>query len=215
MTNSNPQEEQVNPKNILAKVITSPKEAFLFIDSYKYNKHATFLLILSGIIKAFDKAESKSMGDHLSIWGVIGFSIVIGVLFGWIVNYIYAFVVSKTGKYLNGKANTESILRILAYSLTPAVISIIILFIRILIYGNSIFQSDSVYSYGELNTILSYFFIFLDLFLISWSLVLFVIGISITQKFSIGKSIVNIVSPAILIMVIAFTLYFLADLFIH
>ncbi|MNL19490.1 Yip1 domain protein [compost metagenome] len=213
MTKSTIQEE-VNPKNILVKIFTAPKEAFQFIESYKYNKHVTLLLILSGIIKALDKAESKSMGDHFSIWGVIGFSIFIGVLFGWILNYIYSFFISKTGRYLNGKASTESILRVLAYSLIPAIISLFVFFLRILIYGNSIFRSSIIYE-GELNNIIYYFFIFIDLFLMSWSLILFIIGVSIVQKFSILKSIVNIISPAILIMIIAFILYITIDLIIN
>ncbi len=216
MTNYNSKEEAVNPKNILEKVCTSPKQAFQFIDNYKYNKHVILLLVLSGIVKALDKAETKSMGDNIPIWGIIGFSLFIGLLFGWLLNYIYAFLVSKTGEYLNRKASTESILRVLAYSLIPAIISLFVYFVRILFYGNSIFQSTLLYSSDEfLNNIISYIFIFIDLFLMVWSLILLIIGVSIVQKFSIGKAIVNIVLPAILIVLIFLIIYVVIDLIAH
>jgi len=216
MTNYNSKEEAVNPKNILEKVCTSPKQAFQFIDNYKYNKHVILLLILSGIVKALDKAETKSMGDNISIWGIIGFSLIIGLIFGLLLNYIYAFLASKTGEYLNGKASTDSILRVLAYSLIPAIISLFVYFVRILFYGNSIFQSTLLYSSDEfLNNIISYIFIFIDLFLMVWSLILLVIGVSIVQKFSIGKAIVNIVLPAILIVLIFLIFYVVIDLITH
>lgn len=210
---NNPQ-EAVTPQNILVKIFTSPTEAFQFIDSYKYNKHVIFFLILSGIIKAFDKAESKGMGDNMSIWGVIAFSILIGLLFGWFFNYIYSWAISFTGSYFNGKANTQAILRVLAYSLLPSVFSLFFLFLRILVYGNAIFQSDyEYYNASSFDNIFYYVFLIIDISLTIWSFILFIIAISVVQKFSIGKAILNVIIPAILVVLSAIVIFILVDLF--
>jgi hypothetical protein len=215
INSNNQQEELVTPKNILSKILLSPKEAFIFIENYKYDKYVMLFLILSGIVRALDKAISKNMGDNLSVWGVIFFSILIGIAFGWILNYIYAASISWTGRWFNGKGNTQSILRIIAYSFLPSIISLFFLSLQILIYGNAIFQSDSQYLNEGFNAIINYIFAFIDLILIIWTIVLFVIGISVVQKISIGKAILNLILPAFLIVLSALIIFITIDLLIN
>lgn len=208
------QKEVVNPKNIISKIFFSPKEAFTFIVNYKYEKYVTLLLILSGIVKAFDKAISKNMGDHLPLWGVISCSILIGITFGWIVNFIYAAAISWTGKWLNGKGNTKSILNVLSYALLPSIFSLFLIILQILIYGNTIFQSSYEYLFFNLSdNLIHWTFYFFDLVLIIWSVILLVIGLSVVQKISIVKAILNLILPAFLIVLMAFSAFVIYDLF--
>ena len=208
------QREVVNPKNIISKIFFSPKEAFTFIVNYKYEKYVTLLLILSGIVKAFDKAISKNMGDHLPLWGVISCSILIGITFGWIVNFIYAAAISWTGKWLNGKGNTKSILNVLSYALLPSIFSLFLIILQILIYGNTIFQSSYEYLFFNLSdNLIHWTFYFFDLVLIIWSVILLVIGLSVVQKISIVKAILNLILPAFLIVLMAFSAFVIYDLF--
>ncbi|MDN3672280.1 Yip1 family protein [Flavobacterium branchiarum] len=213
--NKNQPEELITPKNILLKIWLSPKESFKFIDNYKYDKHVILLLILSGIVQAFDKAISKNMGDDFSIWGVIIFSILIGTTCGWIINYLYATTISLTGKWFNAKGDTRSILRVIAYALTPSIISLILLLVRISIYGNAVFQSPDNYFNGQFDEIIYYLFYFIELILVIWTMVLFAIGVSVAQKISIGKAILNIILPAFLIILSALTLFVISDLLLN
>ncbi|MBS7230859.1 YIP1 family protein [Flavobacterium psychroterrae] len=211
--NNYQQEAIVNPKNILTKIVTSPKEAFIFINDYKYNKHVTLFLILSGIVSSFDKAISKDMGNNLPLWGVITYGILIGITFGWLINFTYAFSISWTGRLLKGSGDTQAILRVIAYSSLPVITSLFFLSLQILIYGNAIFQSSffDLY-YGLFHTIIYWFFYFADLVLIIWTVVLLVIGTSVAQKISTGKAILNLLLPAFLIMLIALTIFIVVDL---
>lgn len=205
--------ELVTPNNLLKKIWFSPKEAFTFLVQYKYDKHVTLFLILSGIVNAFDKAISKSMGDSLPLWGVISFSILIGILFGWIVKFLYALSINWTGRWFNAKGDTKSILRILAYAFIPSIFSLFLLFIKIGIYGNTIFQSDYENLHSSLlDNIIYWTIYFLDLILVVWSVVLLVIGISVVQKISIGKAILNLILPAFLITLTAFVIFVVSDL---
>jgi hypothetical protein len=214
--NNYQQEATVTPKNILTIIWFSPKETFGFINDYKYNKKIVLFLTLSGIVRSFDKAISKNVGDNLSIWTIIFFGVISGILFGWLVNYIYAFLISWTGKWFNGVGDTQSILRVIAYSSLPIIASLFILFLRILIYGNAIFESSfsDVYN-GLFDTILYWTFYFIDLVLIIWTVVLLVIGTSVVQKISTGKAIINLLLPAFLIVSSALTIFIIFDLLLN
>lgn len=214
--NNYQQQDIVTPKNILTKIWFSPKETFTFINNYKYNKNVILFVTFSGIVKSFDKAISKDVGDNLSIWTIVLFGILSGVVFGWIINYIYAFSISWTGRWFNGAGDTQSILRVIAYSSLPIIASLFFLFLRILIYGNAIFQSNFFDLYnGLFDTIIYWGFYFIDLVLIIWTVVLLVIGTSVVQKISTGKAILNLILPALLLVFSALIIFVIFDLFLN
>ncbi|MET0946747.1 MAG: YIP1 family protein [Flavobacterium sp.] len=212
--NTNYQQETiVTPKNILTKIWVSPKETLTFINSYRYNKNVILFLTLSGIVKSFDKAISKNVGDNLSIWTIVFFAIISGIFFGWIINYVYAFSISWTGRWFNGAGDTQSILRMIAYSSLPIIVSLFFLCLRILIYGNAIFQSNFFDLYnGLFDTFIYWTFYFIDLILILWTVALLVIGTSVVQKISTVKAILNLILPAFLLVFTALIIFIVFDL---
>lgn len=196
-------------KEIFSKIWTKPRLIFKFINDNDYDKFVKLLLVLAGISRAFDRASMKDMGDNMSIWGILSLSIILGGLLGWISYYIYAALLSLTGDWLDGKGDTTSILRILAYAMTPAIISLLLLIPQIGIYGNEIFKADGdITSAGLIPNILVYGSMILELILGIWTIVLCVIGVSEVQKLSIGKSILNLLLP-ILVFVVPIIIIFL------
>jgi hypothetical protein len=189
-------------KEIFSKIWTKPRLIFKFINDNHYDKFVKLLLVLAGISRAFDRASMKDMGDKMSIWGILSLSIILGGLLGWISYYIYAALLSWTGDWLDGKGDTTSILRILAYAMTPAIISLLLLIPQIGIYGNEIFKADGdITSAGLIPNILVYGSMILELILGIWTIVLCVIGVSEVQKLSIGKSILNLLLPILVFAV--------------
>lgn len=204
----------ISEKELFMKIMTAPREAFKFINDYKYEKHLYILLFLAGIVRSIDRASSKNMGDNYSIWAVIGLSVIAGGLFGWISYYIYSALISWSGKWMNGKGNTQSILRVLAYALFPSILSLIILVPHIAIYSNQLFKSeDDFYSAGVVDSIVYIGFLLIEVLLGTWSLVLCVIGISEVQQLSLGKSILNLLLPAILVLFLMLILFLPFQLF--
>jgi hypothetical protein len=200
-------------KDVFIKIITSPREAFRFINDYKYEKHLYILLCFGGIVRAFDRATSKNMGDHFSILAIILICIFSGGLFGWISYYIYASLMSWCGGWFNARGNPKSILRILAYALFPSILGLVILIPQILIYGNEIFKSQTDIDATDLiNFSVFYALIFIEVMLSIWSFILIIIGISEVQKLSIGKSILIVLLPAVLIISFGLILFLLFDL---
>lgn len=201
---------QISEKDIFIKLLTSPREAFKFINDYKYEKHLYILLFLAGMVRTFDRASTKNMGDNYSIWTIIAICVIFGGFFGWITYYIYSALISWTGSWMNGKGNTQSVLRVFAYAFFPSIFILILLIPQIAIYGNELFKSDNdLYSLASMESIVLYVILFVEFTLGIWSLILCVIGISEVQKLSIGKSILNLLLPAILFVFIILVLVLL------
>ncbi len=192
----------LSDKEIFTKMWTSPRQVFKYINDKHYDKYVTVLLVLSGISKSFDRASMRNMGDSMSIWAILGFCVILGGLLGWISYYIYAALVSWTGKWLNGKGDTSSILRIFSYAMTPSIVALIFLVPQIGVYGIEMFKKDGdISSAGLISNIFVYGSLILDVVLGIWTLVFCVVGISEVQKISIGKSILNLLLPIFVILI--------------
>jgi hypothetical protein len=196
------QQENLLDKEIFTKIWTSPRKVFRYLNERNYDKYMTILLLLSGISRAFNQAATKKIGDKMSIWAILVICIIFGGLLGWVSYYIYAALISWTGKWLKGEGNTNSILRIISYAMIPSIIALIFLIPQIGIYGNEIFKSDGdITSAGLGSNILVYLTFFLEVVFGIWTIILCIIGISEVQKFSIGKSILNLLLPGLLILI--------------
>lgn len=206
---------KLSDKEIFIKIWTSPREVFKYINDNKYDKFVHILLVLAGIAKSFDKASENDMGDNLPLLAVIAFCVFLGGLFGWISYFIYAALLRWTGKWLNGKGDTESLLRMISHAMIPSICVLVLLIPQILLFGNGIFKSELDAYGGEIFlTIVLYSSIILEMILGIWTLVIFVIGLSEIQKLSIGKSILNMILPVLIIIVpIALVAFILGDLF--
>lgn len=201
-------------RDIFKKIWFSPGVVFRFIEQNSYGKYVTILLFLAGISSALDRASMRSSGDSMSLWAIIGAAVLFGGLFGWISYYIYAALLSWTGKWLKAEGNTKSLLRMLAYATIPSIASLILVFAQIGVFGNSIFQSYHDIDSLELPmTIFYYLTVAFEAILGIWTFVLIIAGLSEIQKLSIGRSILNALLPILVILIpIAIIAFILGDL---
>lgn len=193
--------QHLTDKEVFTKIWTSPRRVFRYINDTGYDKYFIVLLVLAGISRAFDRASLKNMGDQMSLWAILGICIIVGGLLGWISFYIYAWLVSWTGKWLKGKGNTSSILSMLTYGMIPSAAALIFLVPQIGIYGVELFKEDGdIFSAGLIANIFVYGSMIIELILGIWTIVLCVIGVSETQKLSIGMTILNLLLPVVLLL---------------
>ena len=192
---------KLTDKDIFTKIWTSPRLVFKYINDNYYDKYVTVLLVLSGISRSFDRASMKNMGDEMSIWAIIGYCVILGGLLGWISYYLYAALVSWTGGWLKGQGDTSSILRIFSYAMIPSIIALVFLIPQIGIYGVEIFKEDGdITSADWVSNIFFYGSMALEAVLGICTIIFCVIGVSEVQKLSIGKSILNLLLPIIVIL---------------
>jgi hypothetical protein len=201
-TESTPHGKPLTDIEVFTHIWFSPRTVFKFINDTWYEKYMILLLCLGGIVRAFDRASTKNMGDHMSLGGIVAFCVIAGGLLGWISFYLYAALVSWTGKWLKGQGDTQSIMRILAYAMLPAISSLILLIPQIAVYGNELFKSNGdLTNTNELSNSIYKSTGLLEFVLAIWTIVLTVIGISEVQQLSIGKSILNVILPVFVIVI--------------
>ena len=200
--NDNPEENNLTDREVFTKIWSEPRRVFKFIDQSGYGKYGFYLLCLVGIARAFDKAIEKNWGDDMSLWAVLATCIFVGGLFGWISLYIYSFFISWSGNWLKGEANSDTILRIMTYSAIPTVAAMVLLVYQISFFGNEVFQEQNEIE----NTSIVSYPLFLSLSILRfafgiWSFVLLVIGVSEVQKFTVGKALLNVLLPFLVLLV--------------
>lgn len=186
---------------IFTKMWTEPRRVLKYINETKYEKYFYIILFLAGVSGAFDRAAIKNMGENVSLLGIIAGCVLLGGFLGWLSYYIYAALLSWTGKWLDGKGNTDSIYRILAYAMFPSVVSLLFLVPQIAVYGIDLFRQDGdLVNAGVFGNIIFWGSLSLEIILGIFTLVFSVIGISEVQKISIGKSILNLLLPLLIIV---------------
>ncbi|CAD7810568.1 hypothetical protein CHRY9390_02201 [Chryseobacterium aquaeductus] len=193
--------EVLSDQDIFTKIWTKPRKVFKFINDTQYEKYMYILLFFAGVARAFDRATSKNMGDNSSLLTIVLGAVVLGGALGWISYYIYAALLSWTGKWLNGVANTSSIFRMIAYAVFPSVLALIFLVPQMAIYGIDVFRDADYTSAGTFGNVLFWTSAFIQIALSITTLVLMVIGLSEVQKFSVGKAILNLILPIAVIIV--------------
>jgi hypothetical protein len=203
----------LSDQDIFTKIWTEPRRIFKFINETKYEKYLYILMFLAGVSSAFDRASSKNMGENYSIFVIVFICILMGGLLGWISYYIYAALLSWTGKWLDGSGDTSSIFRMIAYAMIPSVVSLIFLIPQIAVYGGNLFKDIDYTFESTLANIIFWISVFCEVGLSIVTLVFTVIGLSVVQKFSIGKAIVNLLLPIavillpILLIVLIFSMF--------
>ncbi len=214
LDNNFAEEEQpitLTDKEIFTKIWTAPRMVFKFIEAHKYEGNQTILLVIAGIAGALQRASDRSLGDDADLLMVIVTSLVAGVLTAFIFYPFYALLVSWTGKWLKGKADTASVLRVFAFSSIPSIFVLILTVLAILFLGKEFFLSETSLLFESTpHTIIFLGLLIPQVILAIWSLILFVIGLSEVQQFSILKAIINIILPILIIaipLLIVFNIY--------
>jgi len=193
----------LSDKDIFTKIWMSPREVFKFINDTRYAKFTTVLLILGGITSALNNATYRNMGDLLPLWGVLMACVIGGAIFGWLYLYIYAALMSWTGKWLKGVGNTRSLFRMMSYALIPSLVVLFTFILRVVLFGNNEFQRNvDMFENAFLTTSIYTVTAFIEIVISVWTLVILVIGISEVQKLSIWKSILNLILPGLLLIAV-------------
>ncbi|AZA51971.1 Yip1 family protein [Chryseobacterium sp. G0201] len=194
--------EALSDKDIFTKIWLEPRRIFKYINDKEYEKYFYILVFFAGMVRAFDRASLKNMGDKTSLFVIIASCVLIGGFLGWLSYYIYAALLSWTGKWLGGIGNTSSLYRIIVYAMIPSILSLILLIPEIAIYGNDVFKDNSdLVNSGIVGNIIFWLSIFFEFSLSIVTFVFMMIGVSEVQKFSLGKAFLNLLLPLLVFIV--------------
>lgn len=192
-------------KEIFTRIWTEPRLVMKYINDNSYDKFVVFLLVIGGISNAFDRIVSSDLFINQPLIVLVGIGLVLAGLSGWLGNYIYAAILTWTGKAFDGKAHSSDVFRVCAYAMIPSIFLILIVFLQLFVFGFEVFRDDfDTNSLGAGELAIYFGLALLTIVFGVWSLVIFVVGLSEVQKFSIGKAIGNLILSFLVILIPAF-----------
>lgn len=190
----------INENNLLLKIWVKPKATLTYILENCPNKFIIPLMILGGITRSIDRASAQNMGDKQSTFFILMIAIIAGGMFGWLSYYFYAWLLKVTGKWLGGIAEFEDFRTVIAWSLVPSICTLLLLVPELIIFGDDIFKSE-LSDPNVFSTLMLMVFGLLELTLGIWTLIIFIKGVTLIQKFNIGKAILNMILPVFVILI--------------
>jgi len=184
----------VKPKKTIQKIIELNPNFRLFI-----------LSIIYGFVSLVSSAQSFTLGYSLHFLWIILICLLLSPIWGYIIFSVTSFFVYFTGKWLKGAAQYKEVRCSLAWSSIPMLGNLFLWIILFIVFHSSLLM-DFPANYVLTNIQASFLFVALliQLILSIWILVLFINALAQVQKFSIGKSILNILIAAIIFVAVFF-----------
>jgi hypothetical protein len=175
---------------VFTKIWLQPKRVFNYIKEFKYKKFVVLLYMFSGTIYFINKGTTGLWTTKIPFWQTIIICIVAGSILMGLTFYIYALVLTFTGKWFKGKGNVKSMFRTLAYAKIPQLCLIPFISIQLALYGSDFFTGNYYYS-NMFERIVNYILYYGSIVFNLWSFILAIVSISVIHEFSIGKAILS------------------------
>jgi len=204
---------EMDENKLLQTIWLQPNNTLLYIVYRQPNKMVTLLLILGGAISGLNNSmDGESFFDQ-SAYLKLGVALIAGSIFGAVGNMILAAILAWCGRLIGGKGRYHHVLPAVAWSLVPVIAQIIPICLTLGYFG-----FDAAIGYIDLSAtssqIIFYGLLFLEFCLTVWSLVIMVTGLSVAHRFSIGKAILNLLIPVLIILVpLGIIAFVMGDLF--
>jgi hypothetical protein len=186
-----------------------PRRTMRQILDKTYHGHVIELAAVGGIPGALGRAGDGGVSDS-SLFVILLFAIIGGLLGGLISLYLWSGLVKWTGKWIGGKATYDEIIAASAWSNVPAIWTLILWSLYILLFGKSIFIHQTLITFGNLTLSgVSWIFNAIIFIVGVWSIFINIKCIAETQGFSAWLALANyiiaalvILTPMIILMVI-------------
>lgn len=160
---------------------------------HKQNKGVYILFMSLGILMFLEAAATGSWGKDLHLWQLITGIVVLGALAGIIVFSLTSFIIFFIGRILNGKAEFWQIRQALAWGLSPILLLILLWIVKIFVFGNDLFLTNT--NFLEENYNMAFLLMFsrvIQIVLGIYSLGLLVLLLGEVQQFSLRRSFFNL-----------------------
>ncbi len=174
-------------------VIESPRKAFHDVTLAEHKNYSLVLFSLLGISLSFTGFWYYRAGERfdslltLIVWGILG-----GVVLGLVLAPLISLVHFVAARILRGKSGYRNSLGVVAYSLTPVVLSLIfILPVELLTFGIYLFTSNpSPYTIKPASFVTLVGF---DILVGLWAIQLAVLGTVVSHRLSYIRSVIVVV----------------------
>jgi len=182
-------------QNPVVSLLIKPMDGFK--SAFNYSNQKLFVLIAIGSLGMVPR-NFWTVKDYVSFESSFLGSCVLAMLFGWIAFAIFAAIIHQCCKVLGGKGSFKKSLTVVAWSIMPALLSLVLFVATYLIYGESFFKGvrteDAALWFSGIVLIRSLLNLVSTFILIK--------GIMIGYKLSLGKSILAVCLPGVVLVAI-------------
>jgi hypothetical protein len=181
---------------LLIDCIKSPKKYIYDVIENNRTRHQLLLLILIGIISAFNNGLFVYFKTDKSFIAYFLQSVLLGGIFGWVGLYFLSYVVSVVGLLFKSNTHGDKILNVFAYSYVPILIVFVIVlleFILISFFGLTFEIAILIRIFGICNIII-----------MIYCFVVLTIGVSKVQGLPIFKGFLTLFIPMFVLINVVF-----------
>lgn len=182
---------QTNP---WISIWTCPRKTISEIVAENPKRDFWVLAFIYGFVALLNLFQSLEIGNSIQFFAILLLSVIFAVPWGWLVFTVWSWVILWIGKLLKGQGSFHQMRAAFAWSCVPLLANALLWIVLILGFGNSLFQN-----FSESQQIRTGHAVFLFCVLIAkvaftiWSLIIYINALAVVQKFSIARSIFNIV----------------------
>ena len=196
-------------ENPWISIWTAPRSTISKIVSENPKRGLWPLAWIYGILSLLSGSQSLSLGHSMSLLSLLLLAIVFAPLWGMAVFGIWSWVVYWVGRLLGGVGDFSFIRAAYAWSCAPLLVSLILWVLLISFFGSNLFQQSPDTHFMQQGLVILLFGSLIAKTVLSiWSLVIFINTLAEVQKFSILRSISNIILAWIAIGVVIWLVWF-------
>lgn len=156
------------------------------------------LAILGGIPSGLAQAIKLNAAEFMPLPVVLALSMLLGGLLGLLELYVLGWLIAFSGRWFGGQAGPLQIRAIVAWSNLPNVVGLLSWLVMLVLLGPDLFmpREPELMLQHPLSPVLMLASM-TQVTLAIWSLVLMVIGVGVAQGFTLGKTLLSLVAPAL------------------
>jgi hypothetical protein len=121
--------------DLLLRIWTRPRQVISYLVEYEPSKYIIALLILRGISETFIRAMDKQSMGSFGLTAIIFLAVFVGPLGGLLSSFIGAALLSVSGRWLDGRADSEQIRLVIAWASVPIILLLAVLPIEMILFG--------------------------------------------------------------------------------
>lgn len=195
-------------ENPWLSIWTKPRATIAWIVQENPNRSLWLLAAIYGFCSLLNLFQSMALGNSLGIIGILILAIIIAPFYGYISFSIWSWFVFWTGKWFKGQGTFKSVRASYAWSCVPIIVNIPLWLLMVILFGHQLFTNFPDSQNLPSSQIFTLFAILIvKVILAVWSLVIFLNALAEVQKYSIGRSIFNVVVAAVILGFILFVLW--------
>lgn len=183
---------------------TSPRKTIARIVSENPQQGLWRLAAIYGFLSLLNGFQSYALGDIAHLIAILLLALILAPIWGMLVFGAWSWVIYRVGKLLNGKGTFSFVRAAFAWSCVPLILNIFLWMILIVAFGTSLFQTVPLTGPVFFLLVVLIF----KVIVLVWSLVIYINALAEVQKFSIARSIANIVLAWVAIAAVVLLIWF-------